>query len=463
MKKFVVQYVSRLLIISIIFQIGFVPYNTALALSSFVSIEEEHLPEDIFSEEKIEEYRLSPSYIEENLVYENGIYEYEINENILCQSYVIEATVGVTTIEQIHSKLPPRIDDYDINWPAVIGKFAVGTVVIIAVGIINHYTHVSTLYAMASPVEVTKCALVSGAISATINTLRHSVKGETDGKAILKYSIEGFADGYMWGAITSVLKITSGISKRLSAFKTASNGLLTIKLDGTVLDATTKAVVGRAYFCDDVWYLVNDVDRIVSVFDRHGNEILGSAATEILSQSESGLPANDLLRLGTSQQHQTCRTDENGLVYRVENELLPNIQYQLSGHTYVTDASGRIETVIFPDLKLRGSDRSRLDIADPKSIIGHGSWLTGDDRGHLIADWFNGDNTIANIVPQSSSINHGKILEIERTMAKALSEGKSVSGSIKILYNGTTYRPSEFIYEYDLGNGLITEYISNAA
>ena len=79
----------------------------------------------------------------------------------------------------------------------------------------------------------------------------------------------------------------------------------------------------------------------------------------------------------------------------------------------------------------------------------------------MIADRFGGDNTMANIVPQSKSVNHGVVLEIENDMAVALREGKHVSGSITLSYSGKSYRPTGFTYSYDIGDGITTIRIGN--
>lgn len=193
--------------------------------SSFIKIEESKLTEEILAEEHIEESHVRPEYIIENLIYEDGLYEYRLSENIISQAYIIEATVGVTTVEQILGQLPASLDEYDIDWPSVIAKFAVGTTIIIAVGVINYASHGSTYFVFGSPARIAKDALIGGAIGAALNTMLQCLSnGETVDAAILKYSIEGFADGYMWGAITSVLRIANENYKRLRAFNAATGG-----------------------------------------------------------------------------------------------------------------------------------------------------------------------------------------------------------------------------------------------
>ena len=463
MKRCFSRGLSCILALCLFLQILAGEYTSSVAhASSFIKIEESKLTEEILAEEHIEESHVRPEYIIENLIYEDGLYEYRLSENIISQAYIIEATVGVTTVEQILGQLPASLDEYDIDWPSVIAKFAVGTTIIIAVGVINYASHGSTYFVFGSPARIAKDALIGGAIGAALNTMLQCLSnGETVDAAILKYSIEGFADGYMWGAITSVLRIANENYKRLRAFNAATGGTLRIKLDGSVLDDAGRAI-GKAYYSSgQVWYLVDDATGAIRLFDKSGAEIVGTAAESYLIQSATGLPANSTLRLGTGSEFKVCRTDSAGLIYRVDDALQPNIQYDLNSYKYTTDSMGRITLVEFDDLTSKPQGRARLKIEDSFETISRGKWSPGDDRGHLIADRFGGDNTMANIVPQSKSVNHGVVLEIENDMAVALREGKHVSGSITLSYSGKSYRPTGFTYSYDIGDGITTIRIGN--
>lgn len=454
MNKQVKQVLSWLLCFTLLFQFLGITTNSNVAYaSSFIKIEEFRLDETILAEEHITEEQLAPIYITENLIYEDGIYEYRLSENIISQAYIIEATVGVTTTQEIFGQLPPGISDYDIDWLSVLGKFAAGTTIIIAVGVVNYATKGSTYFVFGSPVRVAKDALIGGAIGATLSTLLNcAVTGEVCDKAVMKYAIEGFADGYMWGAISSVLCIAGENYKRLTAFKTATGGSLRIKANGSVWDDAGRSI-GNAYYCkDQLWYLVDDTTHVVRVFNAQGVEIL---------QATNRLPANEILRLGTGTRYMSCRTDSNGFIYRIDDELLPNIQYQLNGYVYHTDSRGRIIQVDFSELKMKPMGQGRQVITDSSTTIGHGRWRTGDDRGHLIADRFNGNNTMGNIVPQSSLLNRGEIVELENNFARAIQEGHRVSGSIVISYSGGSYRPVGFTYTYDIGAGTVVQRFTN--
>lgn len=463
MKSHFRRSLSCYLVLMLLFQIlGSRQFSSVALASPFLKIEEGRTLEDVLAEEHIEENRIHPEYIIENLIYEDGLYEFQLSENIISQAYIIEATVGVTTIEQILDQLPAGIDEYAIDWPSVIAKFAVGTAIIIAVGVISCASEGSTYFVFGSPVRVAKDALIGGAIGAALNTLIQCMaNGEVVDAAVLKYSIEGFADGYMWGAISSVLRIANENYRRLREFRAAAGGSLRIKFDGSVFNDAGRAI-GKAYYSSDqIWYLVDNATDVVRLFDKGGTEIVGASAERYLLQSASGLPANTTLRLGTDSNYKVCRTDSSGKIFRINDELKPNIRYELNGYTYTTDSFGRIQRAEFDDLINRPKGRGRLEIEDSKSAIGRGEWRLDDERGHVIADRFGGDNTMANIVPQSKYANHGVISEIENEMAIALNEGKRVSGSIELSYSGSSYRPTEFTYSYDIGDGMIVTHIKN--
>ena len=128
------------------------------------------ISEQFLNELLIDEQQLEASYIIENVIFEDGIYEYKINENIISQVCLIETVISETTEKDIKLLLPEEIDDYDIDWPKVIGKFAIGTSVIIAVGVVNYFA-TSTFFVFGSPITVAKDALIGGAIGMALNEM----------------------------------------------------------------------------------------------------------------------------------------------------------------------------------------------------------------------------------------------------------------------------------------------------
>lgn len=411
------------------------------------------ISEQFINEETIDEEKLQEAYIRENLIYESGIYEYKISENIISQAYIIEVVVGETSEEEILKQLPKEIDEYDIDWAKVIGKFAVGTVIIITVGIVNYFSKGSTYFVFGSPVKVAKDALVGGAIGVAMNeVIGCIIDGKIAQKAATKYAVEGFAEGYMWGAIDSVLKIFSKNFKRLNSFKRATGGKAKIKIDGSVFDDAGK-YIGKAYYDKDgVWHLVNESSKKISIFD--------SAGKELKSFAGSSLPSNSKLRLGTDATAKICYTDDIGQIFRIGDDLLPNMRYQINGYLYNTDDLGRVTKIVADNLQLKNSTGRQI-IFDSKSKIGRGFERHTDVRGHLIADRFGGDNTLANIVPMDGIVNNGEFKAIENILQKCLQDGGHVSVSIKPIYSGSSFRPDSLRVLYNIGNGEVTKIIPN--
>lgn len=443
---------SLLLIVILVFQFS----QSTANVSDQIIIKEGKLEEYLLEEQFIYESYLEPQYIYENVKYEDGIYEYIIPEQFQCETFLYEITITPETITNLVEILPPQLNDYNIDWPGVIAKFAIGTTIIISVGVLHWLTKgVSSFFIMASPGKVAKDAFVGGVIGTVMNLTINEIKnnGSLPDQALCKYAIEGFAEGYMWGAITSVLKVEVKNLKRLYQFKKATGGLLKLKLNGEVLDQSGN-IIGKAYYdSSNVWHLVNESANTTTIFDSTGKELSTQVGTV--------LPANNKLSLGSGTTAHVCYTDESGIIYRVDDTLKPNITYKLGNNVYSTDSKGRIIRVEFNHLELKDPGRPRWPIADTMKAIGKNNAKVSDQRGHLIADQFNGNNTMANIVPQSQKVNQSLVKEIENTWADALQEGNNVSGFIQISYKGSSFRPSSFNYTYDCGSGLIEKIIPN--
>lgn len=137
--------------------------------------------------------------------------------------------------------------------------------------------------------------------------------------------------------------------------------------------------------------------------------------------------------------------DDNGNVYRINDDLTPNSSYEINGYKYETDDLGRIESV---SGKLHFSDGERKNIADSKAKIGKGDELETDDRGHLIADRFDGGNGLENMTPQDAHVNRSEVKKLENDLAKQLDENKDVYVNIRADYDDDSHRPSSYTYTY---------------
>jgi hypothetical protein len=135
--------------------------------------------------------------------------------------------------------------------------------------------------------------------------------------------------------------------------------------------------------------------------------------------------------------------DDAGKVYRVDDDLLPNNTYEINGYCYDTDEKGRISHVS-GQLQRKDHD-GRPPIKDSMDKIGKGDQRASDDRGHLVADRFQGGDGLENIVPMDSELNrHGDYRKLEDMLADALKDGATVHMDIEITYDGNSNRPSGF-------------------
>ena len=138
-----------------------------------------------------------------------------------------------------------------------------------------------------------------------------------------------------------------------------------------------------------------------------------------------------------------CSTDDMGRVFRVGDDLVPNANYELNGYRYTTDAMGRIESAEGV-LQTKAHD-GRLAIQDSMQTIGRGSQQAFDQRGHLIADRFNGSAGMENIVAMGEEVNQRAYAAIENRCGDALNDGAEVFFRVDSLYDKSSYRPDSFI------------------
>lgn len=137
--------------------------------------------------------------------------------------------------------------------------------------------------------------------------------------------------------------------------------------------------------------------------------------------------------------------DANNEVYRVDDMLIENSSYELNGYKFRTDEAGRVAYV---EGKLHFRDGKRKNISDTKEKIGKGYEQPFDDRGHLIADWFEGPNGLENIIMQNSHINRAEYNKLEHELADYLNNNYDVRARITPVYEEGSFRPKEIKYDY---------------
>ena len=139
--------------------------------------------------------------------------------------------------------------------------------------------------------------------------------------------------------------------------------------------------------------------------------------------------------------------DDNGKEYRIGNELLPNTEFVINGYRYKTDDHGR---VISAEGKLQKKDHKDRRDMDPRSAVNKGDMRTTDDRGHLIADRFNGSGGIENLTAMDSKLNQGDYATLEKKLADAVDNGSKVEMKVQPCYEKDSTRPSEFKVTYTI-------------
>ncbi len=161
-------------------------------------------------------------------------------------------------------------------------------------------------------------------------------------------------------------------------------------------------------------------------------------AGKVICEGDCMLPNNEFVLDGVK-----CATDDLGQVFRVGDDLVPNMKYELNGYKYTTDAMGRVESAEgFLQTK---AHEGRLDIQDKIHTIGKGFEELFDQRGHLIADRFNGSNGLENIVAMGGEVNQKAYAAIEQKCADALADGAEVFFKVEPLYEAESFRPSSFV------------------
>ena len=140
--------------------------------------------------------------------------------------------------------------------------------------------------------------------------------------------------------------------------------------------------------------------------------------------------------------------DDNGTLYRIDNDLIPNSQYEINGYKYTTDDMGRIISAE-GTLKMKNRD-GRLPIRDSIEDIGKGDQKEGDDRGHLIGDQFDGTNGLENMIPQDADINRNDFKNFENELANEVKAGKTVEVKVEPIYDGDSRRPDAIVVTYKI-------------
>ncbi len=184
------------------------------------------------------------------------------------------------------------------------------------------------------------------------------------------------------------------------------------------------------------------------------NEVKETQSSEMSGyqdiKPESGMSVNDANKYwdGVFDGEPKQYFDDNGTKYREEDMLEPNTKFERNGYSYETDDNGR---VISAEGKLQVKDhKGRSEMPDSRDTVAHGEMKSTDDRGHLIADRFNGSGELENLVPMEGKLNKGDYAKLEVTLAEAVNDGADVRLKVEPVYEDDASRPSEFRVTYSI-------------
>lgn len=200
----------------------------------------------------------------------------------------------------------------------------------------------------------------------------------------------------------------------------------------------------------------NTVDQLKNMADR----LIGYESKERKSESsetKNTAPINpDKLIEPANKEYR----DDNGEVYRIGNELLPNNVYVENGYTYLTDSEGRVKSA---EGQLQLSKEPRKQISDSMETIGKGDQKEGEQEGHLIGDRFGGGNGLENIVAMDGRVNQSDYKRIENTCARALESGHEVYLKVVPKYDKSSNRPTSFRIIYTIDGEKTVTTVKNGA
>lgn len=140
--------------------------------------------------------------------------------------------------------------------------------------------------------------------------------------------------------------------------------------------------------------------------------------------------------------------DDNGKQYREGDSLTPDNRFEKNRYEYQTDEAGRVVSV---EGKLQVKDHNgRYEMPDDRNVVAHGEMKSSDDRGHFIADRFNGSGELENLVPMDRKLNQGDYAKLEDTLAEAVNDGADVRMKVEPVYDGDSNRPTEIRVSYSI-------------
>ncbi len=135
--------------------------------------------------------------------------------------------------------------------------------------------------------------------------------------------------------------------------------------------------------------------------------------------------------------------DDRGEPYRIGDKLLSG-EFKINDYLFTFDDRGRTVRAE-GKLQLKDPAEPRRPVKESMDAIGRGDQREGDDKGHLIADRFEGPPGSENLVAMDGRVNKSDYKRIENRLASELQAGKEVFCRVDVRYEGDSHRPSEFV------------------
>ena len=148
--------------------------------------------------------------------------------------------------------------------------------------------------------------------------------------------------------------------------------------------------------------------------------------------------------------------DDNGKPFIKDGELLPNNTYEINGVKYETDDKGRI---------IRAEATVEINNAPRPSLNSRkvGGLEPGDDKGHIIAHVLGGSDSEGNLVAQDAKLNRGEYKSMELSAKRAREEGKVVTMTVEIEYEGDSKRPKSFTVTLEIDDEItVKKFLNNS-
>ena len=133
--------------------------------------------------------------------------------------------------------------------------------------------------------------------------------------------------------------------------------------------------------------------------------------------------------------------DDNGKIYRKDNELAPNSEFKINGYDYKTDELGR---TVSAEGTLRIRDDGRTRNMESDEAVYKGEKVAGYEKGHLIGHQFDGSGGMENLSIMAGEVNHGDFWKLEYKLASAVKDGADVKLKVEPVYEGNSRIPTEY-------------------